>query len=90
MASLKFNVCIARKYQDRTGAEKTHYWGVGKAFLNEKDGKKIISVQLYSRTLMVDELVMFEDKGEERLAQALRDRPNQQPLDTPDDDDIPF
>jgi hypothetical protein len=91
MPSVKFNVCIARKYQDRTGAEKTHFWGVGKAFLNQKpDGKKVINIQLYSRTLMVDELVLFEDNGEERLAQAVRERPNQQALDDVDDDDIPF
>lgn len=91
MASEKFNVCIARKYQDRSGVEKTHFWPVGKAFLNTRpDGSKMINITLYSRTLMVDEYVLFEDKGQERLAQALRDRPNQQELDTPEDDDIPF
>lgn len=87
----KFNICIARKYQDRTGAEKTHFWTVGKAFSFQKpDGSTGINLKLYSRTLMVDEYVLFEDRGEERLTQALKDRPNQQALDTPDDDDIPF
>jgi hypothetical protein len=91
MASEKFNVCIARKYDDGRGAEKTHFWPVGKAFLNTRpDGSRTINVKLYSRTLMVDEYVLFEDKGQERIAQALRDRPNQQELDTPEDDDIPF
>lgn len=90
-ANDKFNVCIARKYHDRGGAEKTHFWTVGKAFINTRpDGTRVINVSLWSRTLMVDELVLFEDKGHERLAQALRDRPNQQELDTPEDDDIPF
>lgn len=93
MATEKFNVCIARKYHDRQGKEKTHFWPVGKAFINTRpDGSRIINVNLYSRTLMVDEFVMFEDKGEDRFLQAYRERPNQQPLDTPEEgeDDIPF
>ena len=88
----RYNVCVARKYTDRgSGAEKTHFWNVGKAFASEKpDGKKMIKVTLYSRTLMVDELLLFEDTGEGRLADSIRNRPNQQAADTPDDDDIPF
>lgn len=88
----RYNVCVARKYTDNSsGAEKTHFWSVGKAFATEKhDGKKMIKVVLYSRTLMVDELLLFEDDGAERLAEAVRNRPNQQAVDTPDDDDIPF
>ncbi len=91
MANTKYNICIARKYMDRSGAEKTHFWNVGKAYtFQTNSGKNGINIHLYSRTLMVDELVMFEDTGEERVAQALKDRPNQQPLDDLDDDDIPF
>lgn len=89
---MKYNVCIVRKYTDRaSSAEKTHYWTVGKAFTFEKnDGSQGVSVKLYSRTLMVDEFVLFEDRGEERLAEALKNRPNRQPDDDMDDDDIPF
>ena len=91
MANEKYNVVIARKYVDRSGAEKTHYWNVGKAFSFQKpDGGKGLNVKLYSRTLMVDEFVLFEDRGEERLTDAVRNRPNQQPHDDLADDDIPF
>ncbi len=88
----RYNVCIARKYTDRSsGAEKTHFWNVGKAFASTtQQGKKVINVSLYSRTLMTDEFVLFEDTGEGRLADSIRNRPNQQAADTPDDDDIPF
>lgn len=91
MPSIKYNVCLVRKYLDRTGSEKQHFWTVGKAFEFQKpDGTKGVNVKLYSRTLMTDEFVLFEDKGEERMADALKNRPNQQAHDTPDDDDIPF
>lgn len=91
MATTKYNVCVARKYNDRSsGTEKTHFWSVGKAFSFETAaGRKGINVNLYSKTIGVDEFVLFEDKGEERLAQAVRDRPNQQARDD-GDDDIPF
>jgi hypothetical protein len=90
-AKVRYNVCVARKYRDNQGKEKTHFWTVGKAFIFERqDGSKGINVELWSRTLMVDSLVLFEDKGAERIAQAVKDRPNQQEDDTPNDDDIPF
>jgi hypothetical protein len=87
---VKYNVCVVRKF-DAAGVEKTHYWTVGKAFSFEtREGKKGINIKLYSRTLMVDEYVLFEDNGEARLVDALKNRPNQQEHDTPDDSDIPF
>jgi hypothetical protein len=89
--STKFNVCIARKYKDNSGKERTHFWGVGKAFtFSRQNGGDGINIKLYSRTLMSDEFVLFEDKGEERLVDAVRNRDNKQELDTPGDDDIPF
>lgn len=91
MKKLQYNVCVARDYVDGAGNKRVHFWTVGKAYPFEKqDGGKGINVKLWSRTLMTDEFVLFEDKGAERMAQAIRDRPNQQEVDTPDDDDIPF
>lgn len=87
----KFNVCIVRKYHDRSGLERNHYWTVGKAYeFARQDGSTGITVKLYSRTLMVEEFVLFKDRGEDKVAEALKNRPNQQEHDTPDDTDIPF
>ncbi len=88
---LQYNVCVAREYIDGSGSKKTHFWNVGKAYPFENaNGKKGVTVKLWSRTLMVDELVLFEDTGADRVARAVQERPNQQDDDTPDDADIPF
>lgn len=74
----RYNVCAPRKYRDRDGKEKTHFWRIGTAFpMRERDG---ISIKLYTRVLPVDELVLFV---EESSASEGDDAP-------PPDDDIPY
>ncbi len=78
----KYSVCIARKYKDRNGKEQIHFWNVGKAFdFTTQSGKPGVSVKLYSRTLMTDELVLFLDDEEQ---------PKNAVSEPPGDDDIPF
>lgn len=77
----KYNVTVARTYTNNAGDEKTHWWAVGKAFLGDKGQ---ITLKLWSRTLMVDKLVLWpeENQGAPKPA-STRSAEN-------DDDDIPF
>lgn len=85
---MEYNVCVKREYLNRAGQKRIHWWQVGKAFTSTtQDGKEVVNIKLWSRTLMVDELVGFEHGNADKIAEAVKDRPNQQDHD---DDDIPF
>ncbi len=78
----RFTVCIPRKYRDGSGAEKTHFWQVGTGFGFEPrsaDGARGVSVKLYAKLLVTDQLVLFEQEPE---------APGAAP--PPEDDQIPF
>ena len=77
----RYSVCIPRKYRDNAGAEKTHFWQVGTGFgfeARSADGAEGVSVKLYSKMLLTDQLVLFKQEPE---------APSSAP---PDDDQIPF
>lgn len=80
MAKKQYNVCVPREYKTRAGDSKTHFWQVGKMFpMNEKDG---FNIQLYTRVLPTDKLVIFLDETQYNA-------PSAPPGDIPEDD-IPF
>lgn len=77
----RFDVCIPRKYRDANGNEKTHFWPVGTGFGFEArgdEGARGVSVKLYSKLLVTDQLVLFEREPE---------APSSAP---PPDDNMPF
>lgn len=79
MASKRFNVCCPRPYKGSNGEEKTHFWQVGKMFaMREREG---FTIQLYTRVLPSDKLVLFPEDSQEPAA---KEPP---PIG---DDDIPF
>lgn len=78
----RFTVCIPRKYRDNAGNEKTHFWQVGTGFGFESrsgsdDATRGVSVKLYSKMLLTDSLVLFEQEPEA-------------PSSAPPDDNLPF
>lgn len=76
----RFTVCIPRKYRDSAGNEKTHFWQVGTGFGFESqssDGASGVSVKLYSKMLLTDQLVLFKQEPEA-------------PSSAPPPDDMPF
>lgn len=80
--SKQYNVCVPRKYKDRTGAEKTHFWQVGMAWpMRERDG---FTIELYTRVLPTDKLVCFLKESRDPGAVKEEEPP------PPNDDDIPF
>jgi len=77
-----YNVCVPRKYKDRNGVEKTHFWVIGKMFpMREKDG---FNVQVYTRVLPTEELVLWPGDTQERSATPAA------AAEEVGDDDIPF
>lgn len=81
-ASPRFDVCIPRKYRDAAGNEKTHFWQVGTGFGFEArgdDGAEGVSVRLYSKMLVTDQLVLFKREPETASSAA-----------PPPDDNLPF
>lgn len=81
MAAKRFNVCYPRPYKGPNGEEKTHFWQVGKMFpMREQEG---FTLQLYTRVLPGDKLVLFPEDSQESA--PTRDAPL-----PPGDDDIPF
>ena len=74
---MRFNVTVPRAYRTKGGEEKTHFWTVGTAFpLKNTEG---ISIKLYTKLLVTDQLVLFPvDEAESGSAAP------------PPDDDIPF
>jgi len=64
----RFTVCIPRKYKDGNGNEKTHFWQVGTGFGFERptsDGTtRGVSVKLYTKLLVTDQLVLFFQEPE--------------------------
>jgi hypothetical protein len=76
-----FDVCVPRKYL-AGGAEKTHFWQVGTGFGFENQTAKGpvrgVSVKLYTKLLVTDQLVLFEREREESSNEP------------PPDDNIPF
>ena len=80
MSIKRYNVCVPRKYTDKHGTEKTHFWKVGMMFpMKERDG---FNLELYTRVLPTDKLCIFVDQLE---------RTNKEDeLPAPENDDIPF
>lgn len=75
----KYSVCIPRPYTTRGGEQKTHFWHVGTGFsLRERSG---VTVKLFSKMLLTDQFVLFEDEPEDTPAGSAA---------PPPDDDIPF
>jgi hypothetical protein len=75
---MRFNVTIPRQYRDANNAEKTHFWTVGTAWpLKNREG---ISIKLYSKLLVTDQLVLFPAEEEETASTT----------PPPQADDIPF
>lgn len=75
----KYDVCIPRKYKDKNGNEKTHFWKVGDAWpFKDKEG---ISINLYTRILPSDKLLLFVTKEKENETKEVEEI---------EDDDIPF
>jgi hypothetical protein len=82
---MKYNVCLVRKYKDNNQKERQHFWQVGKAFsFRSSDDREGITIKLFSRTLMTDEFVLFEDTEENK------NRPKTAVDGEIDDDAIPF
>ncbi len=81
--STRFDVCVPRKYRDNSGAERTHFWAVGTGFGFERQTAegttRGVSVKLYSKLLVTDQLVLFEREPEQPSSSA-----------PPPEDDIPF
>lgn len=79
----RYNVCVPRKYLDKQGHEKTHFWQIGVMFpMKERDG---FNIELYTRVLPTDKLCCFinnEDASKNRNATDEND-----PIPG---DDIPF
>lgn len=78
----RFDVCVPRKYRDGSGNERTHFWQVGSGFGFEtrsaEGTTKGVSVKLYTKLLVSDQLVLFFREPE---------APSSSP---PPDDDVPF
>jgi hypothetical protein len=62
----RYNVTVPRQYEDGNGNKKTHFWQVGTAFpLRDQDG---ISIKLWTKLLVTDQLVLFVHEPRERAA----------------------